>query len=201
MVLLICGSALASASRSSGTAFMALGRFIFIPSGRRSGIALHRRFDMSSGSFSTRATSFMEFLVAIVPYVMMCATLSCPYLSSTHSSTRPLPSSSKSVSISGKDIRSGFRKRSNSRSYFIGSILVMPRQYATTDPAAEPRPGPTSTPSSLRAALMKSCTMRKYPGKPIVFMMWSSNFTLSATSSGIGSPYRRLAPSYASFAR
>ena len=32
---------------------------------------------------------------------------------------------------------------------------------ATTEPAAEPRPGPTITPSSSRAALMKSLTIRK----------------------------------------
>ena len=67
MVFAICGLALASASRSSGTHLMALVRFIFIPSGSLSGIALQRRLDMSSGSFSTRATSLIEFFVAIVP--------------------------------------------------------------------------------------------------------------------------------------
>ena len=49
----------------------------------------------------------------------------------------------------------------NSRSYWIGSILVMPKQYATAEPAAEPRPGPTETPNCVRAALIKSCTIRK----------------------------------------
>jgi hypothetical protein len=39
-------------------------------------------------------------------------------------------------------------------------MSVMPRQYATSDPAAEPRPGPTLTPSR-RAKSMKSATMRK----------------------------------------
>ena len=34
----------------------------------------------------------------------------------------------KSMSISGSEIRSGLRKRSNRRSYLMGSILVMPRQ-------------------------------------------------------------------------
>ena len=67
IVLLSCGSGLASASRSSGTHLMALGRFIFRPSGRRSGMALHKWLDTSSGSFSTRATSLMEFFVAMVP--------------------------------------------------------------------------------------------------------------------------------------
>ena len=32
------------------------------------------------------------------------------------------------IYISGSEIRSGLRKRSNSKSYFSGSILVMPRQ-------------------------------------------------------------------------
>ena len=192
MVLRIRGSGEASASLSAGTHLMAFGRFIFSEfpseSDSLSGICLQRAFTSASGTFSTRATSLMAFFVAIVPYVMICATLSWPYLSSTHSNTLPRPSSSKSVSISGSDIRSGLRKRSNSRSYFIGSILVMPRQYATTDPAADPRPGPTITPNSSRAELMKSCTMRKYPGNPIVFMICSSNFTRSCTSFDNGSP-------------
>ncbi len=36
----------------------------------------------------------------------------------------------------------------------------MRRQYATSEPAAEPRPGPTETPSA-RAKRMKSQTIRK----------------------------------------
>ena len=66
MVFLSFGSADASASLSSGVHLMALVRFIFIPSGRRSGIALHKAFEMSRGSFSTLATSFSEFLVAML---------------------------------------------------------------------------------------------------------------------------------------
>ena len=128
MVLRNFGSADVSAWRSSGVYLMALGRFIFIPSGNLSGIALHKALEISNGTFSTRATSLIEFLVAILLYVIMCAQLSCPYLSSTHRNTFPLPSSSKSVSISGNEIRSGFRKRSNSKSYFNGSILVIPKQ-------------------------------------------------------------------------
>ena len=49
----------------------------------------------------------------------------------------------KSMSISGIDTRSGFRKRSNSRSFCSGSMSVIPITYATSDPAADPRPGPT----------------------------------------------------------
>ena len=77
----------------------------------------------------------------------------------------------------------------------------MPKQYATTDPAAEPRPGPTITPSSSRAELIKSWTIRKYPGNPMVFMICSSKRILSSTSLVSGMGYSFAAPSYASFAR
>ena len=150
-----------SASCNCGVHLMAFTRFILSPSGSLSGIALHKELDISSGTFSTLATSFMEFFVAILLYVMICAQFSYPYFSCTHCNTLPRPSSSKSVSISGSEIRSGLRKRSNSKSYFIGSIFVIPRQYATTEPAAEPRPGPTMTPSSSLAEFIKSCTIRK----------------------------------------
>ena len=125
-----------------------------------SGISDVKRFTSGSGTFCTRPTSFIDDLVAIVPYVIMCATFSLPYFSVTQRNTSPRPSSSKSISISGKDIRSGFKKRSNSKSYFKGSISVIFKQYATTEPAAEPRPGPTDTPI-LRAAEIKSCTIKK----------------------------------------
>ena len=49
----------------------------------------------------------------------------------------------KSMSISGIDTRSGFRKRSKSNSCCSGSMSVMPSAYETSDPAADPRPGPT----------------------------------------------------------
>ncbi len=42
----------------------------------------------------------------------------------------------------------------------------MQSTQATSEPAPEPRPGPTGTPFS-RAQRMKSATMRKYPAKPI----------------------------------
>ena len=64
--------------------------------------------------------------------------------------------------MSGMDTRSGFRNRSNRRSKVSGQTLVIPSAYATIEPAAEPRPGPTGIPRS-RAAAMKSCTIRKYP--------------------------------------
>ena len=62
--------------------------------------------------------------------------------------------------MSGKEILSGFKNLSKSRLYFIGSISVIPIQYATTDPAAEPLPGPTLTPNSL-ALFVISCTIKK----------------------------------------
>ena len=67
MVLRSLGSSDTSACRSSATVLMAFSRFIFSPSGSRSGMALQSRLDISRGSRSTRATSLMEFLVAMVP--------------------------------------------------------------------------------------------------------------------------------------
>ena len=65
MVLARAWSFEASASCSSRVHLIALGRFIFMPSGRRSGMALHSAFEMGRGTFSTRATSLMLFFVAI----------------------------------------------------------------------------------------------------------------------------------------
>jgi hypothetical protein len=65
-----------------------------------------------------------------------------------------------SVSMSGIDTRSGFRNRSKSRSYWSGSMSVMRRAQETSEPAAEPRPGPTGIELS-RACRMKSQTIRK----------------------------------------
>ena len=42
---------------------------------------------------------------------------------------------------------SGFKKRSNSKLYWIGSISVIPMAYAKMEPAPEPRPGPTAIPT------------------------------------------------------
>src|SRR2546426_1516509 len=53
--------------------------------------------------------------------------------------TSPRRSKQKSRSMSGMEMRSGFRNRSNSRSNLRGSISVMPSAYATSEPAAEPR--------------------------------------------------------------
>ena len=47
--------------------------------------------------------------------------------------------------MSGSEILSGFKNLSKSKSYFIGSTFVILVQYATTEPAAEPLPGPTET--------------------------------------------------------
>ena len=66
----------------------------------------------------------------------------------------------KSMSKSGAETRSGLRKRSKSRPNRIGSMSVILRLYAMSEPAPEPRPGPTGMPWT-RAQLMKSQTMRK----------------------------------------
>ena len=104
---------------------------------------------------------------------MICETRSRPYFCATYSMTRSRPSMQKSMSKSGIDTRSGLRNLSNSGSYLSGSMSVMPSEYATSEPAPEPRPGPTGT-SLARAQRMKSATMRKYPAKPILLMTASS---------------------------
>ena len=72
--------------------------------------------------------SRMQVFGAIEPNVTMCETWSAPYLLATYSITRPRPSSSKSSSMSGIEMRSGLRKRSKSRWCGMGSMSVMPRQ-------------------------------------------------------------------------
>jgi len=97
----------------------------------------------------TRPTSLMQARDLRVPKVMICPTESRPYLSRTYSMTSSRHSSQKSMSMSGMLMRSGLRKRSNRSPYLSGSILVIARLYATSDPAAEPRPGPTGIPRDL----------------------------------------------------
>ena len=50
------------------------------------------------------------------------------------------------MSMSGMDLRPGFRKRSKRRPLASGSRSVISSAYATIEPAAEPLPGPTATP-------------------------------------------------------
>src|SRR5213593_1993714 len=57
--------------------------------------------------------------------------------------TSPRRFMQKSMSMSGMEMRSGFRKRSKSNSCCRGSRSVIPSEYETSEPAAEPRPGPT----------------------------------------------------------
>ncbi len=64
----------------------------------------------------TRPTSLMTAFAFIVPKVMICATFSRPYFWVTYSMTSPRRRSQKSMSMSGSEMRSGFRKRSKIRS-------------------------------------------------------------------------------------
>ena len=80
------------------------------------------------GQLANEVRAFIENAVDTKKKELAKLMLEKQYLSITHFRTFPRPSSSKSVSISGSEIRSGFRKRSNSRSYFRGSIFVIPRQ-------------------------------------------------------------------------
>ena len=88
-------------------------------------------------------TSRTAALPPRVPNVIIPATFSSPYLFLTYFITSSLFISGKSVSISGIVTRSGFKNLSNSKLYFKGSTSVIPKQYETKEPAAEPRPGPT----------------------------------------------------------
>ena len=65
---------------------------------------------------STRAASRVAARGNILPNVMIWATRSAPYFSVTYRITRSRPRTEKSMSMSGIDTRSAFRKRSNSRS-------------------------------------------------------------------------------------
>ena len=108
-----------------------------------SGIALAKRSPKPYGLPSTLTTSRNTALAAIVPRVLICATESLPYLLVTYSSTLSRPSIQKSISKSGLLTLSGFKNLSNRRSYLMGSIAVIPKAYATIEPAPEPLPGPT----------------------------------------------------------
>src|SRR5579872_4052053 len=55
--------------------------------------------------------------------------------------TSPRRRSQKSTSMSGIEMRSGFRKRSNRRSKSTGSTSAIFMHQAATDAAADPRPG------------------------------------------------------------
>ncbi len=77
-------------------------------------------------------------------------------------------------------------------------MSVIRSAYATSDPAALPRPGPTGMPCS-RAWRMKSQTTRKYPSNPIEWMMPSSlsrrgQYALGATRRARPSARRRSSP-------
>jgi hypothetical protein len=92
---------------------------------------------------------------------MIWATCSWPpYFSVTYLITSPRPWTEKSMSTSGMLILSGFKNRSKRSEYSRGSRSVISSAYATIDPAADPRPGPTAIFLSL-AYLTKSHTMRK----------------------------------------
>ncbi len=65
----------------------------------------------------------------------------------------------------------------------------MPIAYATSEPAAEPRPGPTAMPWLL-AHMMKSATTRKYAGNPI-WMMVSISYSASFLCSSSYPPGKR----------
>ena len=86
------------------------------------------RSTSGNGTPSARPASRMAARAAIVPNVTICATRSLPYLAVTYAMTSSRRSTQKSVSISGIEMRSGFKKRSNSSRNLSGSRSVMRRQ-------------------------------------------------------------------------
>ena len=68
----------------------------------------------------------------------------------------------------------------------MGSKSVISRAYATTEPAAEPLPGPTGI-SCVFAKWMKSQVIKKYAENPIFSIIPSSYFTRSLSSGVISS--------------
>src|SRR5262247_417654 len=76
-------------------------------------------------------------------------------------------SSAKSMSISGIEIRSGFKNRSNRSPYRMGSTLVIPRQYATSEPAEDPRPGPVVALEALASEVLEIALQRVALGDDI----------------------------------
>ena len=92
------------------------------------GICLATLSTSANGISSTRPTSRTTAFAFIVPNVMIWATFSRPYFRVTYSMTSPRRRSQKSMSMSGSDTRSGFRKRSKMRSKSIGSTSVIRRQ-------------------------------------------------------------------------
>ena len=81
-----------------------------------SGTSLAMRSPRATGRESTRATSRTASFGLSCEKVTICATFSRPYLRVTYSMTSPRRAWQKSMSMSGIEIRSGFRNRSKSRS-------------------------------------------------------------------------------------
>ena len=153
-------------SLSLGSCFNASSRLMFNTSGTILAMASTSR----KGISRARPTSRITALVFSFPNVIIWATLSLPpYVSTTYLNTSSLPFMQKSISMSGILLRAGLRKRSKIRPCSIGSRSVIPREYATRLPAADPLPGPTGIPLSLAYRII-SATIRKYPGNSMSFI-------------------------------
>jgi len=100
----------------------------------------------------------------------------------------------RSVSMSGGVLRAGFRKRSKYKFNANGSGLVISRQCATKDDAAEPLED-IGTPE-LRAKSRISFTMRNKDAYPSSWIISNSRSILLLISCVIF-PYLRIAPDLA----
>ena len=106
------------------------------------GIILHNLSTCPYGKPRTLPISLNAILALSFPNVIMCATPPL-YLDFKYLKTKSLFSSQKSISKSGIDILSGFKNLSKISPNSIGSKSVMSKEYATSEPAPEPLPGPT----------------------------------------------------------
>ena len=128
---------------------------------------------LENGRPKTLAASLIACFAFIVANVTICATLSWPYLSIAYWITSPRYLSSKSISISGSDFLPLFKNLSKINPYFKGSIPVIPRQYETMEPAADPLPAPVLMFLDF-ANSIKSPTIKKYEANPIELITSSS---------------------------
>ena len=107
-----------------------------------SGTQAFSMFTSLRGISRIRPTSAIQFFGLRVPNVTMCPTFSGWYKSWVCLMMSCLKSKSMSTSKSGIETRSGLRNRSKISPNLKGSMSVIPMQYATREPAPEPRPGP-----------------------------------------------------------
>ena len=89
----------------------------------------------------------------------------------------------------------GFEKRSNSKSYWIGSIFVIPRQYATAEPGRRSTSRTYGYTQLLAGSIDKVLHNQEVSGETHSLHDISPKFMRSFHFFRQGSPYIRFAPS------